>query len=245
MTPRERHGRRADARLVPGAVAAWGAAWVAPLVPLWVSVMGSLLAALGAGAVVAVPAARRRAVVAVVLVCVAAAGLVSGLRTAADRAGPVTELARRGGEAGVELTVRTDPERRVTRVRGSELGAPPTVFAARIERVGDTRVRTPVTVLASGPDAGAWLGLLPSTPIRTHGRFVEGRAGGALLLVRAAPEPTGAAAPISASRDTCGPGSGTRARGCRRPPAACCRAWSWATRAGCRPTSKPTSEPPS
>ncbi|WP_406286843.1 ComEC/Rec2 family competence protein [Embleya sp. NBC_00896] len=194
MTPRERHGRRADARLVPGAVAAWGAAWVAPLVPLWVSVMGSLLAALGAGAVVAVPAARRRAVVAVVLVCVAAAGLVSGLRTAADRAGPVTELARRGGEAGVELTVRTDPERRVTRVRGSELGAPPTVFAARIERVGDTRVRTPVTVLASGPDAGAWLGLLPSTPIRTHGRFVEGRAGGALLLVRAAPEPTGAAA---------------------------------------------------
>ncbi|MYV96960.1 MBL fold metallo-hydrolase, partial [Streptomyces sp. SID3343] len=127
------------------------------------------------------------------LMCVAAGGTVAGLRTAADRSGPIAESARRGGEAVVELSVRSDPERRLTRVRGSELGAPPTVFAARIEQVDHTRVRTPVAVLATGPEAGSWLGLLPSTRVRVHGRFVSGKGGSALLLVRGAPEQTAGA----------------------------------------------------
>ncbi|MGW9207798.1 ComEC/Rec2 family competence protein [Embleya sp. NPDC055664] len=152
------------------------------------------------------------------LVCVAAGGLVAGLRTAADHDGPVAVAARQRAEATVELTVRTDPERRVTRVRGSELGSPPTLFEARIDRIdridppggplgapggsgasgtsrpAGVRVRTPVTVLAGGPDAATWLGLLPSTPIRVHGRLVPGRSGQALLLIRAAPDRIGAPA---------------------------------------------------
>ncbi|MET7304221.1 ComEC/Rec2 family competence protein [Embleya sp. NPDC005575] len=219
------------------------------------------------------PTIRRRATVAVVLVCLAAGGMVAGLRTAADHAGPVAAAARHRTEATVDLTVRTDPARRVTRVRGSELGQPPTVFAARIDHLstapnpstktnppprpahpnparsqssqatlhgpggpsdpsgsGDpsgpggpsdpsdlggagapsglggssgtsgpsgprgTRVRTPVTVLVTGPEAGSWLGLLPSTPIRAHGRLVPGGDGQALLLVRSAPERIGAPA---------------------------------------------------
>ncbi|MEU0931851.1 DNA polymerase III subunit delta [Embleya sp. NPDC005971] len=214
-----RRERSADARLLPGALAVWTAAWIAPLVPLRATVTASAGAVLGAAVLARLPTVRRRATVAVVLVCLAAGGLVAGLRTAADHAGPVAAAAGRQAEATVELTVRTDPERRGTRVRGSELGGPPTVFAARIDHVrvapgsstrtdpasgtgrslgasipGGTRVRTPVTVLATGPEAGSWLGLLPSTPIRAHGRLVPGKGGQALLLVRSAPERIGAPA---------------------------------------------------
>ncbi|GCD96477.1 ComEC/Rec2 family competence protein [Embleya hyalina] len=217
--PRRRSRARADARLVPGAAAAWAAAWGAPLIPLRATVAVSVCAGACAAVLACRPTIRRRAMLAVVLVCVAAGGLVAGLRTAADHDGPVAAAARQRAEATVELTVRTDPERRVTRVRGSELGSPPTVFEARIDRIdtsggppGDprggsggpgasgtprmtgARVRTPVTVLADGPDAGAWLGLLPSTPIRVQGRLVPGRSGQALLLIRAAPHRIGAPA---------------------------------------------------
>ncbi|MFI1579583.1 ComEC/Rec2 family competence protein [Embleya sp. NPDC020630] len=215
---RRRSRVRIDARLVPGAASAWAAAWGAPLIPLRAVVVVSVCAAVCAAVLACRPTVRRRATLAVVLVCVAAGGLVAGLRTAADHDGPVAVAARQRAEATVELTVRTDPERRVTRVRGSELGSPPTMFEARIDRVdridppggplgapgrsgapgiprmAGVRVRTPVTVLATGPDAGAWLGLLPSTPIRVHGRLVPGRSGQALLLIRAAPDRIGAPA---------------------------------------------------
>ncbi|MFJ8740286.1 ComEC/Rec2 family competence protein [Embleya sp. NPDC127516] len=213
-----------DARLVPGAIAAWAAAWTAPLVSFRVVAIASACAILGAAVLAGAVGVCRRVTLAVVLVCVAAGGLVAGLRTAADHAGPVATAARQRAEVGVELTVRTDPERRVTRVRGSELGAPPTLFGARIDFLGTAsdppdpsdargahaaagplgrpgspgirgprgaRVRTPVTVLVGGPEAGSWLGLLPSTPVRAHGRLVPGKGGGALLLIRSAPEHVG------------------------------------------------------
>lgn len=214
--PMRRRSRvRTDARLVPGAAAVWAAAWGAPLIPLRATVVVSVCAAVCAAVLACRPTVRRRATLAVVLVCVAAGGLVAGLRTAADHDGPVAVAARQRAEATVELTVRTDPERRVTRVRGSELGPPPTMFEARIDRIdppggplgapggsgapgiprmAGVRVRTPVTVLATRPDADAWLGLLPSTPIRVHGRLVPGRSGQALLLIRAAPDRIGAPA---------------------------------------------------
>lgn len=212
---------QADTRLVPGAIAAWAAAWTAPLVPFRVVALASTGAILGAAVLARAVGVRRRVTFAVVLVCVAAGALVAGLRTAADHAGPVATAARQRAEVGVELTVRTDPERRVTRVRGSELGAPPTLFGARIDFLGTAsdpshargahaesgplarpgssaargprgaRVRTPVTVLVGGPEAGSWLGLLPSTPVRARGRLVPGKAGGALLLIRSAPEHVG------------------------------------------------------
>ncbi|MYS87285.1 ComEC/Rec2 family competence protein [Embleya scabrispora] len=243
-TPTGRRERPADARLIPGASATWAAAWAAPLVPLWVTAITSACAVFGAAALTRVPTIRRRATLAVVLVCLAAGGLVAGLRTAADHAGPVAAAARHRTEATVDLTVRTDPERPGTRVRGSELGQPPTIFTARINHLSTapnpstkatpphstrpnprspggtsdiggssgpggpggpsgfdgrsspsgTRVRTPVTVLVSGPEAGSWLGLLPSTHVRAHGRLVPGRDGQALFLVRSAPQRIGAPA---------------------------------------------------
>ncbi|MFI6580415.1 ComEC/Rec2 family competence protein [Embleya sp. NPDC050493] len=45
--------------------------------------------------------------------------------------------------------------------------------------------------MVSGAEAGSWIGLLPSTPIRVHGRLVPGRDGRALLLVRSTPERIG------------------------------------------------------
>lgn len=182
-----RRAARSDARLVPGAVAAWTGAWAAPAMPLWASVGAACAGAVGTVLCLQGPASRRRAVAAALLACAAAGALVGGLRTAADRAGPVPVLAARGGEAPVELSVQTDPERRARRVHGSELREPPTVFGARVDRVAGTRVRTPITVVASGPKARTWLGLLPTTRVRASGRFVPGRGGVVLFLVRDAP----------------------------------------------------------
>ncbi|MEW2545214.1 ComEC/Rec2 family competence protein [Streptomyces sp. NPDC047002] len=168
-----------DLRLVPPALATWGAAGVALAVP------GRWAAAGAAGllAVAAVLAMRRRpgrawAMVAVAALCCAAAGTVSAALHAADvRRGPVPRLAERYGRAEVELAVRSDPRPVRQKVSGDHLTAAQLMFEADVVRVASrggpaTETRTPVLVFVDpGARRSAWRALLPSTRLRLTAGF--------------------------------------------------------------------------
>ncbi|WP_405581417.1 ComEC/Rec2 family competence protein [Streptomyces sp. NBC_01190] len=158
-----------DLRLAGPALAAWGAAAVVgsgvvgtPGLP---QVLGAL-AVVAAAAVVAGPLLWRRpgvwpAVVAVVLCGAVAAGAAALWRADLTR-GPVPKLA--GQRAVGEVIVRVDGDPFV-------VGTPRTVVVrATAERVGATRMRTPVVLLA-GEFAPEWLRLVPSTRVAVTGRF--------------------------------------------------------------------------
>ncbi|WP_167828499.1 ComEC/Rec2 family competence protein [Streptomyces palmae] len=189
-----------DLRLVPPALAAWGAAALALGAP------GAVTATVCAGAVVlalallwqvrrggsTAPSAsvrapgRRRggnlAAIAMTLLCAAAAATVAGLHTAELRRGPVPELAGRSAVATVDLTVTSDPRRVATQPRGAAPAASVVVLSAEATRVtaapgprgAGAIVRTPVlvTVRPRTPTAAAsWLRLLPSTRLRVVARL--------------------------------------------------------------------------
>ncbi|NUU20150.1 MAG: hypothetical protein HOV68_01350, partial [Streptomycetaceae bacterium] len=169
-----------DLRLVPGAFAAWGAAWWAPVVRpvvVWTFAGGC---AIGAAALMwrvrrrgRVRGHAFRSTTAVALVCCAAGGLSAVLH--AQDQGPVRALAADNTAVTVRLTVVGDPSVGVPKVHGPTLGTASVRVPARIERVervgtaavrsSATRVRTPVTVLATGAEARSWAGLLPSTGV--------------------------------------------------------------------------------
>lgn len=151
-----------DLRLVPPALAAWGAAavaldapprWVIAAVVVCVAVAGALLVT---WTVRERPRRRqpwRRVSVAAVLLCGAAGATSAALHGADLHRGPVPALARQYAEAEVELEVTSDPRLTRPRVTGAHAVPPAVMLNAEIVRVtsadGETSVtRTPALVFA-------------------------------------------------------------------------------------------------
>ena len=184
-----------DLRLVGPAVAAWGtaAAVLSAGAAAGVWVLGAAAAAVLAAAALLLTgprtALRLRGLarpLAGLLLSAGAAAVATTLATADLHRGPVPGLAARRTVTTVELTVGTDPrETNGTAARRYVL------LQATVDRVlipttgsrsrwgwGWVATRTPVTVLAQGPGAERWLGLLPSTRVRTEARLGAADDGG-------------------------------------------------------------------
>ncbi|MFG3257964.1 ComEC/Rec2 family competence protein [Streptomyces sp. NPDC048172] len=186
-----------DLRLVPPALAAWGAAAVALSVSGTVTAVGAALCCATAVPLLVVAArgaggqgGRHGAVLvgaAVTLLCAAAGGAAAGLHAADLRRGPLPRQAERFGQATAEVEVTGDPRLSRPRVRGAQQAERLVVIPAEAVRTetGDgvrTVQRTPVLLLVTGTahaqggtDAakgrGAWMRLLPSTRIRVEARL--------------------------------------------------------------------------
>lgn len=180
---RPRQELPADLRLVAPALAAWGAAALAPGLPpaLAAAAVTVCLAAAAAVSGTAAAARRRgrapRVTLAAVLLCAAASGAVAALHAAAARAGPLPEAGP--GVVTAEVTVTAVP--RLARASGGRPGAVLIEAEATSVRLpGGARqsVRTPVLLVTRPERADPWLALLPSTRLRvtaTTARPVPGR----------------------------------------------------------------------
>ncbi|MCQ8827619.1 ComEC/Rec2 family competence protein [Streptomyces malaysiensis] len=137
--------------------------------------------------------------VAAALLCGAAAGAVAWLHGADVHRGPVSALAREYAEATVEVTVTGDPRLTRPHVRGAALAPASVVLEAEADRITapdgtTTTTRAPVLVTIhprAGKERTAWLGLLPSTRLRVHGRLAppmrDGDRIAAVVRVRGGP----------------------------------------------------------
>lgn len=184
----------ADLRLVPLALAAWGAAALALGTPGRWTAVGVLACLLGAGLLLVWPGAgpdregerggerqpRRRlngVAVAGVLLCAAAGAASAGLHGADLHRGPVPDLAERYARVTTELTVTSDPRPTRPKVRGDRIAGGGFVLDADLTQVmtprdGTTTGRTPVLVIvAPGEHSGRWQRLLPSTRLRLTGKL--------------------------------------------------------------------------
>jgi competence protein ComEC len=180
-----------DLRMVGPALAAWGAAALAPGTGAGVGVVVGVAVVLGRW----VARGRRGLVLAGVatLLCGVVGG-AAGVMADADRTrGPLPGLAARRAVAEVEVRVTGDPFEARPRTLGA-LRAPRTVVvpaeAVRVTVGGPhgrtTRVRTPVVVMAER-DSSSWLRLLPSTRVRLTARAAPADDAAALLSARSAP----------------------------------------------------------
>ncbi|WP_073494552.1 ComEC/Rec2 family competence protein [Actinacidiphila paucisporea] len=121
------------------------------------------------------------------LLTVATATAVAAMADADRHRGPIPRLAARNASVAVELRVTADP----FTARSPTPGLPGTVVvAAEVVRVGGTRTRTPVVVMATRHQA-EWLRLLPSTEVAVRARL--------------APPTRGAGDPTAAVVRTTGP----------------------------------------
>ncbi|WP_137989355.1 ComEC/Rec2 family competence protein [Streptomyces vilmorinianum] len=175
----------ADLRLVLPALAAWGAAALAVGATGWWVFAGVLTSTLGAAVLLATVVARgspagrglRATAGAAVLLCAAAGAASGGLHAADLRRGPVPGLAAEYARADVEVTVTSDPRLTRPRIRGDRTAPVSVVLdgeATRIEAHHGAVHRTRTPVLLIVPAGGAqreWLGLLPSTRLRTTARL--------------------------------------------------------------------------
>ncbi|GAA2337606.1 ComEC/Rec2 family competence protein [Streptomyces cuspidosporus] len=145
-----------------------------------------------------------------------AAAAVAWAHAADVRRGPVPALAGAYAEATVELTVTGDPRPTRPRVRGAALADASVVMEAEVTRVAPGRggpaatTRAPVLVItyASPRQRAAWLGLLPSTRLRVHGRLAPPSHGGDRLAAVVRVVDGG-----SAPRILAGPSAAQRAAG--------------------------------
>ncbi|MEU5607376.1 ComEC/Rec2 family competence protein [Streptomyces sparsogenes] len=155
--------------------------------------------------------------VAAALVGGVAAAAVAWAHAADVRRGPVPALAGAYAEATVELTVTGDPRPTRPRVRGAALADASVVMEAEATRVAPDRggpaatTRAPVLVVAhaSPRQRAAWLGLLPSTRLRVHGRLAPPSHGGDRLAAVVRVDDDGGGAP----RIVAGPSAAQRAAG--------------------------------
>jgi competence protein ComEC len=177
-----------DLRLVGPALVVWATTAVVlgagPGAVLW-GVTGVAVTVCGAVLLLWSGQGSRGRQIAALLLSVGAAVVAATLATADLHRGPLPGLARRQAVVEVGLTVTRDPR------EGAGGGsAPYVVVRATVDRVEGMSVRTPVTVLAEGSEAGRWLALLPSTRLAVSGRLhaVEGGDVAALLVVRGPPE---------------------------------------------------------
>lgn len=213
----------ADLRLVPPALAAWGAAALALGAPGGAAVAGVALCLLCAAACL-VPARGRggvrgggRTAVAMTLVCAAAGGGVAAAHAADLHRGPLPAAARQYAHVTAEVAVTGDPRVVRPRVRGSEQVAGTVILRAEALRVTTadgtvTATRSPVLVLVRGTDSAAgppagWLELLPTTRLRLQARLLPPQGGGtggsdiaAVLRVSTGGPPTVTAGPTAPQR---------------------------------------------
>jgi competence protein ComEC len=156
-----------DLRMVPVAIAAWAVAWAGTSGAR----LALALAAVGVAAALLVAVLRRSALVltvAVVIILIVCIGLLDVYRL---RHGPVARLAAQEAVVSVELEIRTDPQRVVT--RGSAPDAAVLQSATvRIEgRGGSWLVRAPLLLVVSGPQLESWYQI----PVGTRVVVVDGR----------------------------------------------------------------------
>ncbi|MEU3506994.1 ComEC/Rec2 family competence protein [Streptomyces longwoodensis] len=157
-----------------------------------------------------------RVTVAGLLLCVAAAAVSAALHGADLRRGPVPGLAREFAGVSAEVELTGDPRLSRPRISGDHMMPDSVLVDARVRRVevpggGEIATRTPVLLVVDAgrwgrsradgagsrkPEGSPWLGLLPSTRVRVHGRLAPATTGGdrfaAVLRVR---DRSGAAAP--------------------------------------------------
>ncbi|MFJ4481737.1 ComEC/Rec2 family competence protein [Streptomyces longwoodensis] len=142
------------------------------------------------------------------LLCVAAAAVSATLHGADLRRGPVPELAREFAGVSAEVELTGDPRLSRPRISGDHMMPDSVLVDARVRRVevpggGEVSTRTPVLLVVDAgrrgrsgaegvdsrkPEVSPWLGLLPSTRVRVHGRLAPATTGGdrfaAVLRVR-------------------------------------------------------------
>ncbi|MGX1883748.1 ComEC/Rec2 family competence protein [Streptomyces sp. NPDC055287] len=188
-----------DLRLVPPALAAWGAAavavgasgrWTAWFSVVCVGVAATLLVvrALRERRGASVRRGLSVTAVAAAVLCAAAGATSAGLHAADVHRGPVPGLANQYALVTAELTVTSDARTTRPRVRGDHTLPTALVLNADVTRVTrvtgrgriTTDVRTPVLVIAParGPAAARWQGLLPSTGLRITARLAPPTGGG-------------------------------------------------------------------
>lgn len=174
-----------DLRLVGPAIAVWAGAAIAPATRAGWAVFAAAVAAIAVAALLLglrghpdlgrlpAHAPQGRPLVlagaATVLAAVTGAGLAA-LHGADLKRGPLPGMARARATAEVEVRVTGDPFELRSRVRGAAKAPPTVVVEGVAERVGDTRIRTPVVVFAAG-DVQPWLRLIPSTRVTVTARL--------------------------------------------------------------------------
>ncbi|MET9619194.1 ComEC/Rec2 family competence protein [Streptomyces sp. NPDC006464] len=197
----------ADLRLVPPALAAWGAAAVAVGVPGWWTVAG-VLVCVGGAALLLIPVVAgpggpgwglTATAGAAVLLCAAAGAASGGLHAADLRRGPVPGLAERHARAAAEVTILSDPRLTRPRVRGDRTAPVSVVAKAEVTRIEPAdgsvhHARTPVLlVVPAGKGQREWLRVLPSTRLRIQARLApqlrSGEPFAAVMRVDAAGPP--------------------------------------------------------
>ncbi|MEV7965158.1 ComEC/Rec2 family competence protein [Sphaerisporangium sp. NPDC088356] len=217
---RSAHGQEHSLRLVPPALAAWGAS----LLLLGCSVRTDVITALTALATMAAAATWRAGgrkagesgwrvergagsrwrpgsgwgnTVLAVLGCVAAVAGAVGFRVHAVSTGPVAELAERRAAVTVEMTLTADP--RILPGHRGVVRRDRVIVEGSVEIVEASgarySTRAPVVVFAQGAQ---WLPLLPSQRIRVGGRLSPADPAeltAAILTARETPEVMGGPSP--------------------------------------------------
>ncbi|MGW5352751.1 ComEC/Rec2 family competence protein [Streptomyces sp. NPDC004031] len=126
------------------------------------------------------------AAAAATLLSLVAAATTAALADADLHRGPLPDLAARRAHAEVVLRVTGDPF--TARSRAPAGRAPTVVVPAEAIRVGPTRTRTPVVVLADDARPPVWARLVPSTTLRVAARIAPStRPGESAAILR----PTG------------------------------------------------------
>jgi competence protein ComEC len=204
----------ADLRLVPPALAAWGAAALAVGAPGRWAAVGALVSLLAGGLLLVWSGTghgrRLNGVAAAgVLFCAAAGAASAGLHGADVRRGPVPGFAERYARVTVELTVTSDPRPTRPGARDPASGAG-LLLDADLVRVtapdgAVTTVLTPVLVVVPpGGHPAQWRLLLPSTTLRLAGRLAppshEGGRYAAALRVAGKGPPTITGPPTAVQR---------------------------------------------
>lgn len=177
---------RPDLRLALAAIATWTVAWLVPLLGARAGAFLSLCIALSGLALLAYAVRRRTGgrslqtppvrrpgrgyraplVASAALLSMAAVGAASAARVEAVTTGPVADHARERRSAWLELVLTGDAE--PVRSRGAFASRPQVRVPARVQRIGDLAVRTPVLILA---EPSGWTELAPSTRVRVFGRL--------------------------------------------------------------------------
>ena len=184
----------ADLRLMGPALAAWGAAAAAPRAGVAATLAGLALVALAAAAVGARRGRPGLALAAVAaLLCGAVAAAAAGMAAADLTRGPVRTFARQRHTAEVTVRITADPFL-------AHSGMPrPVVVDATAERVGATRLRTPVVLMAQDATR-AWLRLVPSTRVTVTARFAPDDRGATAAVLRPEGPPRITSPPTAAQR---------------------------------------------
>lgn len=178
-------GRPPDLRLAAPAVATWLTALGTLAVAPWMSwVFAAVMAGLALAVLVLAraPTEAMALGVAATLVCSATVAAVTGLHVHRVAHSAATSATERPGEVEFLAQVRTDPRARAGQPRPGR--AEWVITAWNLE----TRGRSPVVLLASGPE---WGTLLPGQQVRARGAFLdeeEDPMTAALVAVRGPPE---------------------------------------------------------